>query len=108
MSDNKGPSFGDYLLTFLAGAATGFILGILLAPASGRETRKKIKEQVKKGQEIAVEGYQKMAREAERGVKIAREKAEEGIEAIKEYLEKKKSEIGKKEPEFPEDLDTEK
>ncbi|MCX8160614.1 MAG: YtxH domain-containing protein [Candidatus Saccharicenans sp.] len=108
MSDNKGSSFVDYLLTFVAGAATGFILGILFAPASGKETRQKIKEQAKKGQQLAAEGYQRMAREAEKGVKIAKEKAEEGIEAIKEFLEKKKGEYVRKEPEFPEDLDTEK
>lgn len=108
MSDNKGPSFVDYLLTFMAGAATGFILGILFAPASGKETRQKIKEQAKKGQQLAAEGYQRVAREAEKGVKIAKEKAEEGIEAIKEFLEKKKGEYVRKEPEFPEDLDTEK
>lgn len=108
MSDNKGPSFVDYLLTFMAGAATGFILGILFAPASGKETRQKIKEQAKKGQQLAAEGYQRMAREAEKGVKIAKEKAEEGIEAIKEFLEKKKGDYVRKEPEFPEDLDTEK
>lgn len=108
MSDNKGSSFVDYLLTFMAGAATGFILGILFAPASGKETRQKIKEQAKKGQQLAAEGYQRMAREAEKGVKIAKEKAEEGIEAIKEFIEKKKGEYVRKEPEFPEDLDTEK
>ncbi|MDI6698202.1 MAG: YtxH domain-containing protein [Candidatus Saccharicenans sp.] len=108
MSDNKGSSFVDYLLTFMAGAATGFILGILFAPASGKETRQKIKEQAKKGQQLAAEGYQKVAREAEKGVKIAREKAGEGIEAIKEFIEKKKGDYVRKEPEFPEDLDTEK
>jgi len=48
MADNKGSSFADYLLTFMAGAATGFILGILFAPTSGKETRQKIKEQAKK------------------------------------------------------------
>ncbi|HEK85913.1 MAG TPA: YtxH domain-containing protein [Candidatus Aminicenantes bacterium] len=108
MSDNKDSRLVDSLLTFLAGAATGFILGILFAPASGKETRKKIKEQALKGQELAKEGYQKIAREAGRGAKVAKEKAEEGIEAIKEFLEKKKEEYTRKEPEFPEDLDTEK
>ncbi|MGB9893670.1 MAG: YtxH domain-containing protein, partial [Candidatus Saccharicenans sp.] len=108
MSDNKGSSFFDSLITFLAGAATGFVLGILFAPASGKETRKKLKEQARKGQELAKEGYEKVSKEAEKGVKIAKEKAEEGIEAIKEFIEKKKGEYVRKEPEFPEDLDTEK
>lgn len=108
MADNKDSRFVDSMLTFLAGAATGFILGILFAPASGKETRRKIKEQALKGQELAKEGYKKVAREAEKGVKVAKEKAEEGLEAIKEFLEKKKEEYVRREPEFPEDLDTEK
>jgi len=49
MGDDRDSHFADTLLTFLAGAATGFILGILFAPSSGKETRKKIKEQAKKG-----------------------------------------------------------
>lgn len=108
MSDNRDSHFLDSLLAFLAGATTGFILGILVAPASGKETREKIKDQTKKGQERATESYQKIAKEAEKGVKIAKEKAEEGIDAIKDFIEKKKVEHGRKEPEFPEDLDTEK
>jgi gas vesicle protein len=108
MSDNRDSHFFDSLFTFLAGATTGFILGILLAPASGKETRQKIKEQAKKGQELAAEGYQKIAKETERGAKIAREKAGEGIDTIKDFIEKKKGEHVRKEPEFPEDQDTEK
>jgi len=49
-----------------------------------------------------------VAQEAEKGAKIAREKAEEGIGAIKEFIEKKKGEYVRKEPEFPEDLETKK
>jgi gas vesicle protein len=108
MSDNRGSNFLDSLFAFLAGATTGFILGILVAPASGKETRKKIQDQAKKSQEQAAESYKKIAKEAEKGVKIAKEKAEEGIDAIKDFIEKKKVEPGRKEPEFPEDLDTEK
>ena len=108
MADNEGSHFTDYLFTFLAGAASGFIVGILFAPSSGKETRKKIKEQAKKGQELAVQGYTRVAKEAEKGAKVVKEKAEEGIEAIKEFLEKKKTEVTEEKPEFPEDLETEK
>ena len=108
MADNGNSHFADYLLTFLAGAATGFLLGILFAPSSGKETRKKIKEEVKKGQELAVQGYTKVAKEAEKGAKVVKEKAEESIEAIKEFLEKKKGDAVGERPEFLEDLETEK
>lgn len=43
---------------FLAGAALGALAGILFAPASGEETRKKIKE-------AASEGYDQACEEAE-------------------------------------------
>jgi len=92
MGDNKDSHFWDSLLTFTAGAVAGFIVGILFAPASGKETRKKIKDQAVKTSEAAKIEYEKFAKEAEKGIKIAREKTSSGLEAIKEFIEKKKEE----------------
>jgi gas vesicle protein len=103
MSENKDSHFIDTLVTLLAGAAAGFILGILFAPASGKETRKKIKDQAAKTGEIAKESYEKIAKEAEKGIRVVKEKTGEGIEAIKEFIEKKKEEYSKKVPEYPEE-----
>ena len=103
MSENQDSHFTDTLVTFLAGAAAGFVLGILFAPASGKETRKKIKDQAFKTGEMAKEGYEKIAKEAEKGIRVVKEKTGEGIEAIKEYIEKKKEEYSKKVPEYPEE-----
>jgi gas vesicle protein len=96
MGNNKDNHFWDSLLTFMAGAAAGFVVGILFAPASGKETRKKIKDQAIKTGEVAKEGYEKIAKEAEKGIKVVREKAAEGVEAIKEFIEKKKGEYARK------------
>ncbi|HVP90827.1 MAG TPA: YtxH domain-containing protein [Terriglobales bacterium] len=93
MGDNKDNHFWDSLLTFMAGAAAGFVVGILFAPASGKETRKKIKDQAVKTGEVAMEGYEKIAKEAEKSMKVVREKTSEGLEAIKEFIEKKKGEF---------------
>jgi gas vesicle protein len=96
MGDNKDNHFWDSLLTFMAGAAAGFVVGILFAPASGKETRKKIKDQAVKTGEAAKEGYEKIAKEAEKSVKVVKEKTTEGLEAIKDFIEKKKGEYLRK------------
>ncbi len=93
MGDSKDNHFWDSLLMFTAGAATGFIVGILFAPASGKETRKKIKDQAAKTGEVAKEGYEKIAKEAEKGMRVVKEKAGEGVDAIRDFIEKKREEF---------------
>ncbi|HUT07623.1 MAG TPA: YtxH domain-containing protein [Candidatus Latescibacteria bacterium] len=93
MGDSKDNHFWDLLLTFTAGAVTGFIVGILFAPASGTETRKKIKDQAAKTGEVAKESYEKIAKEAEKGMRVVKEKAGEGVDAIRDFIEKKKEEF---------------
>jgi gas vesicle protein len=80
----------ETIVSFVIGAAAGFVTGILLAPASGKETRKKIGEEISKGTEKAKEGVEKITQEAEKGFRTVREKTQEGIGAIKEFVEKKK------------------
>jgi gas vesicle protein len=98
MANNKGTTALEVTLSFLVGAATGFILGVLYAPASGQETRKKLGEQASKTGEKAKEAYGRISQEAEKGIKVVKEKTTEGIEAIKEFVEKKKVELSKKPP----------
>jgi gas vesicle protein len=95
MSDKPSGAL-EVTLSFLLGTATGFILGILFAPASGEETRKKIQERAAQTGERAKEGYDKISKEAEKGIKVVREKTTEGIDAIKEFVEKKKQELARK------------
>ena len=96
MGENRDSHFWDSLLTFVAGAAAGFIAGILVAPASGKETRKKIKEQAVKTGEAAKEGYEKVAKEAEKGIRVVKEKTGEGVDAIRDFIEKKREEFQQK------------
>lgn len=105
---NKNSSVVEITLSFLLGTATGFILGILFAPASGEETRKKIQESAVKTGEKAKESYEKIAQEAEKGIKIVKEKTHEGVDIIKDFVEKKKEELTKKPPEFPKEEETKK
>ena len=91
----------DITISFLLGTATGFILGILFAPASGEETRKKVQESAAKTSDKAKESYEKIAKEAEKGIKVVKEKTHEGIDSIKDFVEKKTHEISKKAAEIP-------
>ena len=100
MSRN-GSSSLEVTLSFLLGTATGFILGVLFAPASGEETRKKIREEAEKAGVKAKESYERIVQEAEKGIKVAKDKSYEGIDALKDFVEKKKEEISKKPPEAP-------
>jgi gas vesicle protein len=95
MSD-KGSSALEVTLSFLIGTATGFILGVLFAPASGAETRKKVQDSAIKTGEKAKESYERIAKEAEKGIMVVKEKTTEGIDAIKEFVDKKKKELSKK------------
>ena len=93
MGDTKDSHFWDSLLTFAVGAAAGFIVGILVAPASGQETRKKIKDQAAKTGEAAKGSYEKLTREAEKGIRVVKEKTGEGVDAIRDFIEKKREEL---------------
>jgi len=93
-NDGKGSAL-EVAVSFLIGATAGFILGILFAPASGKETRKKIGDEIDKGKEKAKEGIDKITKEAEKGIRVVREKTQEGIEVIKEFVDRKKSDQAK-------------
>ena len=48
--------------------------------------------------EMAKESYEKISREAEKGILVVKDKAQEGIDAIKDFIEKKKEEFTNKPP----------
>jgi gas vesicle protein len=104
MCDDNKSSVLEVGLSFLIGAAAGFVAGILLAPASGKETRKKIQDEVGTPVEKAKDGFEKIAKEAEKGIRVVREKTQESIDSIKEFIDKKKGEFMKRSTEIlPED-----
>jgi gas vesicle protein len=69
LSNDQNSALG-VAITFVIGAAAGYIVGILFAPASGRKTRQKIQEEINKTGEKAKETYDKIAKEAEKGIKV--------------------------------------
>lgn len=82
MRDEEGFSAGSVLLSFLLGGMVGAGLALLLAPHSGEETRKKIKEFADDVKEKA-EDYMTHAKE---GVTST-------VERSKHYIDEKKSVI---------------
>lgn len=96
--DDRCSTAVEVTLSFLVGAAAGFVLGVLFAPSSGVETRKKIGDGAVKTGEKAKESYDKIAKEAEKGIQMVKEKTTEGVTTIKDFVDKKKDEIAKKVP----------
>lgn len=61
MSDNKS-DLGGALGAFLAGALIGVGVGLLLAPKSGKETRRQLADLAKKAQQKAEEMAERLRR----------------------------------------------
>lgn len=71
----------SYLGVLLVGVAGGWVAGLLTAPASGDETRRRLSWRLS-------EGRSKVRREARRAVEQTAARLEHGIEAGKQKMEK--------------------
>lgn len=81
MADRNGGDFGSYFAGFLMGGLIGAAVALLMAPASGEETRKMIREKGIELRDRTVEGLEAAAAEARQRAdeltKLARERADE-------------------------------
>ncbi|MEK6545485.1 MAG: YtxH domain-containing protein [Nitrospinota bacterium] len=82
MSENRGSSVPDIIFSFLIGGVVGTALGILFAPASGRETREKIKDTAEKVKDGVIEGYATVT-----------DRTREGFGRVKDFMEEKKERV---------------
>lgn len=105
-NDDKGYSAGAIVLSFFVGSLVGAGLAILLAPASGQETREKIKEwtDTTKDRVSGLRGElkEKATHLVEKGKEYAEQKKQilsSAIEAGREAMEKEKKRLSAKEPE---------
>jgi gas vesicle protein len=102
MSDKNKSYAPEIMITLATGLALGFAAGILLAPKSGRETRKDL---VEKGGEIlekSKEGFEvarvKLAEVGDTGrefVEKSRESFEKAIKNVEDTAEKAKKKVKK-------------
>ena len=97
---DDGRNMGGILLAFLAGGVVGTILGIMLAPSSGEETRRKIKATSLEAKDKAMEKVESVKSEATELVERGKEKAagvktqiQAAVDAGKEAYTQKKSEL---------------
>ena len=95
--EDKGVNAGTVFLSFLAGAAVGAGLALLVAPKTGKELREKIADltddAVTKIKDYASEAQNKITATLEEGKEIIKEKKSiitSAIEAGKEAMEREK------------------
>ena len=66
---------------FAIGIGVGALLGLVLAPQSGKETRALLREKAQEGIDDAVEQGKRVARKAQRTTDSAREFVNDAVEA---------------------------
>ena len=80
---------GNVALAFFLGLVAGGVTALLFAPASGKETRAKIKEGYMKAKDKAIEGLADAKESAKAHRDALKAAYEEGKEAYKRTLEEK-------------------
>ena len=97
---DNGKNIGGVLLAFLAGGVVGAALGLLMAPSSGAETRRKIKAASLDTRDKALEKVDAVKSEATHLIERGREKVadvktqiQSAVEAGKEAYSQKKSKL---------------
>jgi gas vesicle protein len=84
------------LLSFLVGTALGVVIGLLIAPRPGKETREVLKEKAREyleeGQKVYETSKEKVSKAVESGKEVISEKAEvikEKAGEVKEKIQEK-------------------
>lgn len=65
----RGLGAGSFAAGLAIGALVGATVALLLAPAPGRVTRKKLKRQLEDAKELAEDGIDELSRKAKREIK---------------------------------------
>jgi gas vesicle protein len=78
----------NVLVAFLVGAVAGGVAALLLAPASGAETRKKLADGLRKAKDKALDGLESAKEYAETHKEALKEAYQEGKEAYQKSIKK--------------------
>jgi gas vesicle protein len=91
MSSSRGPQAGDIAIALFAGIAIGTVVGILIAPKSGRDTRKDLIEKGEKIIEQSRENFEGFIEKSKSFAEAGKQKIEEFVMMGEEVIEKGKS-----------------
>ena len=100
MARDDGSAAGSVIVAFVLGAVTGAAVALLMAPASGEETRRMLGEKAKEGRERAEEA----ARQGRDFVSRQRENLQSAIDRGREAYEQART--GGVRPQGPESPET--
>jgi len=78
----------NVMVAFLLGAVAGSVAALLLAPASGEETRKKLADGLRKAKDKALDGLDSAKEYAGTHKEALKEAYQEGKEAYQKSLKK--------------------
>ena len=78
----------NVVVAFLVGAVAGSVTALLLAPASGEDTRKKISEGLRKSKDKALDGLENAKGYAETHKDALKQAYQDGKEAYQKSLKK--------------------
>jgi len=78
----------NVVVAFLVGAVAGSVTALLLAPASGADTRKKISEGLRKAKDKALDGLENAKEYAETHKDALKQAYQDGKEAYQKSLKK--------------------
>ena len=102
MNDSKRSYAPEITVTLIAGVAIGFVAGILLAPKSGKETRKELMEKGEEFVEKSREGFEaakvKLAEATDMGkefVEKSRESFQKAVKNVEEKADKARKKVEK-------------
>jgi gas vesicle protein len=100
MARDDGAAAGTVVLAFVIGAVTGAAVALLVAPASGEETRRMLGERAREGRERAEEA----ARQGREFINRQRENINSAIERGREAYEQARGGTQPQTPGAPETL----
>ncbi len=93
MAKNEGSSFVEVSFAFLLGSLVGATIALLYAPASGEQTRQRLREASEGMQGNLRDQYGRLSDKAEIELSRFKDRVNDGVSHAKGYYDKQKSKV---------------